>query len=205
MESTFWTSFPQKPPWYSTMADITVQPTDIEGVLVIQASAFEDHRGSLMEIHHARHYEEKGLDRTFVQDNVSLSRQHVLRGLHFQVLHPQAKLVQVLKGAIYDVVVDVRPESSSFGRWVGVTLDDHNRHQLYVPEGFAHGFCVLSSEALVYYKCTEFYVPGDEGAILWSDPDVGIEWPVENPILSDKDKSHPLLRDVPPEKLPAGL
>ena len=138
----------------------------------------------------------------FVQDNVSYSKKGILRGLHYQYPRAQAKLVQVIKGKIFDVAVDIRRGSSTFSQWVGTNLSDENKRQLYIPKGFVHGFCVLSDAAFVSYKCTEFYAPDDESGILWSDPDLGIDWPVTDPELSAKDIRYPRLRDVPPERLP---
>ena len=155
-----------------------------------------------METHHQRRYAEKGINCNFVQDNLSRSVRNTLRGLHYQIEYAQAKLIQVIKGVVFDVVVDIRQGSPKFGQWAGVNLSDGNRRQLFVPEGFAHGFCVLSEAADVVYKCSDFYAPEDEGGILWSDPDLAVHWPVEKPLLSDKDSRLPCLADVPPERLP---
>ena len=155
-----------------------------------------------METYHQIRYSDTGIKGTFVQDNLSHSILGTLRGLHYQLHHAQAKLVQVINGAIFDVAVDIRQGSPSFGQWTGVHISDENRHQIFVPEGFAHGFCVLSETADVIYKCTDFYVLDDEGGILWSDPGIGIDWPIADPLLSDKDSQYPCLKDVPPGRLP---
>ena len=155
-----------------------------------------------METYHQRRYTESGINCNFVQDNLSRSVRGTLRGLHYQLQQAQAKLIQVIKGVVFDVVVDIRCGSPSFGQWAGVNLSEENKRQLFVPQGFAHGFCVLSEAAEVVYKCTDFYAPEDEGGILWSDPDIAIDWPIANPLLSDKDSRLPYLADVPPERLP---
>jgi dTDP-4-dehydrorhamnose 3,5-epimerase len=155
-----------------------------------------------METYHQERYGQSGIDLTFVQDNLSYSVQGTLRGLHYQHPHAQAKLVQVLVGEVFDVAVDIRRGSPTFRQWTGHLLSDENKHQLYIPEGFAHGFYVLSETASVMYKCNDFYAPDCEAGILWEDPDLGIDWPFENPLLSDKDSKFPLLKDVPPERLP---
>ena len=155
-----------------------------------------------MEIHHQRRYTEFGMETVFVQDNMSYSVSGTLRALHYQLPYAQAKLVQVITGAIFDVAVDIRLGSPTFGQWLGVHLSDENRRQLFIPEGFAHGFCVLSDTATLTYKCTDFYAPDDEGGILWSDPDLNINWPVPNPLLSTRDSGYPRLRDVSSERLP---
>jgi dTDP-4-dehydrorhamnose 3,5-epimerase len=149
-----------------------------------------------METHHQARYAEAGLDRVFVQDNHSHSKKHVLRGLHYQLTRPQGKLVFVVSGEIFDVAVDIRQDSPTFGRWAGACLSAENKHQIFVPEGFAHGFVVLSASADVIYKCTDVYAPGDEYGIYWADPAIAIDWPVQNPILSDKDQKCPLLSDA---------
>ena len=179
-----------------------VLSTSLEGVLVIEPSVFEDKRGFFMETYQQKKYRESGIDRDFVQDNLSYSVRRMLRGLHYQFPHAQAKLVQVITGEIYDVAVDIRRGSPTFGEWIGVHLSDKNKRQIYVPEGFAHGFCVLSETALFMYKCSDLYAPDCESGILWSDPDIGIEWPVEKPLLSEKDSRFACLRDMPPERLP---
>ena len=173
-----------------------IKPTAFEGLFVIEPNVFEDERGYFLETHHQYRFREAGVYRDFVQDNLSFSKYGVLRGLHFQINRPQAKLVQAISGTIYDVAVDIRPTSNTFGKWSGITLSAENRRQLFITEGFAHGFCVLSESAHVAYKCSEYYAPNDEGGILWSDPDIGINWPVKNPILSVKDQKFPSLSDL---------
>ena len=140
--------------------------------------------------------------RSFVQDNLSYSTIDTLRGLHYQYPNAQAKLVQVIKGEIFDVAVDIRRGSPTFGEWTGVHLSDENQRQFFVPEGFAHGFCVISDTASVVYKCTDFYAPESEKGIIWSDPDIGIEWPVKEPLLSPKDSQYPCLKDITTNNLP---
>jgi len=179
-----------------------VIPTNLEGVLVIEPRVFEDERGFFMETYHEQRYREYGIDRTFVQDNLSFSVKNTLRGLHFQRKKPQAKFVQVIAGEIFDVIVDIRPGSATFGKWEGFTLSDRNNRQVFIPEGFAHGFCVLSETAYVTYKNSDLYAPQDEGGIIWSDPSIGIDWPVKEPIISKKDGDHPRLRDLTDEQLP---
>lgn len=176
--------------------------TELPGVMIIEPDVFRDDRGFFMESYHRARYEEMGIKAWFVQDNLSYSRRGVLRGLHYQYPHSQGKLVYVLRGEVFDVAVDIRMGSPYFGRWIGVILSDANKRQLYIPEGFAHGFAVLSDEAIFAYKCTDFYYPEDEGGIIWNDPDLGIEWPVVAPVLSPKDASYPRLCEVAREKLP---
>lgn len=180
---------------------MNVIPTALEGVLIIEPRVFDDPRGYFMETHHRKRYREAGIDCEFVQDNISYSVQGTLRGLHYQLPHAQAKLVQVLTGEIYDVAVDIRRGSTTFGKWVGVYLSDKNHRQLFVPSGFAHGFCVKSQTAHVLYKCSDFYSPPDEKGVLWSDPGIGIDWPIHGPILSAKDGRYPCLSDIPFEHL----
>ncbi len=179
-----------------------VTPTSLDGVIIIQPRVFEDERGYFMETFQRSRYRDCGIHREFVQDNLSRSVYGTLRGLHFQVRRPQAKLVQVLSGEVYDVAVDIRPESPGFGKWTGVYLSEKNRKQIYIPEGFAHGFCVLSETALFHYKCSDYYAPDDEGGVIWSDPDIGIEWLVEKPIVSGKDNTYPRLEEIPADRLP---
>ncbi len=170
--------------------------TKIEGVYIIEPTAYGDNRGYFMETYNEADFKVAGLDYTFVQDNQSSSCRGVLRGLHFQKTHPQAKLVRVLKGEVFDVAVDLRKGSKTYGKWIGVLLSDENKHQFMVPRGFAHGFIVVSETAEFAYKCDELYHPEDEGGIMWNDPDVGVEWPdVGEIILSEKDKHHPTLRE----------
>jgi dTDP-4-dehydrorhamnose 3,5-epimerase len=182
---------------------MNIIPTSIEGLLIIEPKLFKDKRGFFMETYNQRKYEAAGITDTFVQDNLSYSLKNTLRGLHFQIQCSQAKLVQAVSGEIFDVAVDLRPGSATFGKWTGAHLSDKNGRQMYIPKGFAHGFCVLSEFALFYYKCSDFYAPDDEGGIIWSDRDIGIEWPVENPVISEKDKQHPKLSDLSADQLPA--
>jgi len=174
----------------------------IPGVLLIEPMVFEDDRGFFLETYHEKKYPEAGIDKPFVQDNHSHSCRGTLRGLHYQLKHPQGKLVYVIRGEIFDVAVDIRRGSTTFGQWTGTILSEKNKHQLFIPEGFAHGFCVISEIADVLYKCTDLYAPGDEYGILWSDPVIGVDWPVENPVLSEKDAESPRLMDVPEELFP---
>jgi len=176
--------------------------TELEEVFVIEPRVFEDPRGFFMETFHRERYEALGIHADFCQDNLSFSCKNTLRGLHYQLPREQAKLVQVLRGEIFDVAVDVRSGSPTFGRAVGVTLSESNRRQLFIPRGFAHGFCVLSETALFSYKCSNFYAPDCDRGVLWSDPALGIAWPIEDPLLSAKDQGLPLLKDIPEEQLP---
>ena len=171
--------------------------TGLPDVILLEPKRFGDDRGFFMEMFHAKRYEEAGIAGPFVQDNFSRSAKGILRGLHFQEPNAQGKLVQVLAGAVYDVAVDIRRGSPTFGRWVGVELSADNRRQLWVPAGFAHGFCVLSESADFHYKCTDFYEPASERGIAWNDPEVGIAWPVTAPLLSSKDAVAPRLQDAP--------
>ena len=179
-----------------------VEPTPLPGVLLIKPKVFGDARGYFLESWNRRRYAEAGLDRDFVQDNLSLSRRDILRGLHFQNPEPQGKLVQVLQGEVYDVAVDIRVGSPSFGQWYGILLNEDNHYQLYVPEGFAHGFCVTSEMALFSYKCTDFYNPAVEQSLAWDDPDLCIDWPIAEPALSAKDQAARRLKDFPTDTLP---
>lgn len=181
---------------------MNVLETRLPGVLIIEPDVFGDARGFFMETWSQERYREVGLPAGFVQDNLSRSARGVLRGLHFQSPHPQGKLISVLEGEVFDVAVDVRTGSPTFGEWVGEVLSSVNRRQLYVPEGFAHGFVVTDDTALFSYKCTEYYHPETERSILWNDPEIGIEWPIGDPILSDKDGRAPRLAAIPSDKLP---
>lgn len=176
--------------------------TDLDGVVIVEPDVFGDHRGFFMELYNRKHYETQGIAREFVQDNLSCSCVDTLRGLHYQLKRPQAKLVQVVKGEVYDVAVDIRVGSPQFGKWVGIVLSETNKRQLFVPEGFAHGFSVMSDSAMFLYKCSDFYDPLDEQGVLWADPVINIPWPVKNPILSDKDKAYKPLKDISDDKLP---
>jgi len=180
---------------------MNVIPTSLDGVFIIEPKVFRDQRGFFLETYHREKYRAFGIDRVFVQDNLSYSAKGTLRGLHYQITKPQAKLVQVMRGEVFDVAVDIRPGSPDFGKWTGVYLSDSNCRQLFISEGFAHGFCVLSDEAVFCYKCSEFYAPEDEGGILWSDPDIGIEWLIQEPVISDKDARYPRLCERSPEQL----
>jgi len=173
-----------------------IEETPLPGVLVIQPRAFGDARGFFFESFHAERYAAAGIRGPFVQDNVSRSTRGTLRGLHFQEPKSQGKLVFVTRGSVFDVAVDVRRGSAHFGKWFGHELSDENHTQLWVPAGFAHGFCVTSEIADFAYKCTEFYAPENERAIRWNDPDIKIDWPIEGPTLSPKDAAAPLLRDA---------
>ncbi len=180
-----------------------VEETELPGVLLLAPRVFSDERGVFFESWREERYAEAGLPRGFVQDNVSVSAKGVLRGLHFQHPHAQGKLVYVVTGEVWDVAVDIRRGSPHFGQWTGHTLSADNRHQLYIPPGFAHGFVVTSDQAAFCYKCTESYHPGSEGTLLWNDPAVGIEWPVPEPILSAKDTGGSPLGEFQPGRLPA--
>jgi dTDP-4-dehydrorhamnose 3,5-epimerase len=180
-----------------------VHKTELDGVVVIEPRVFEDERGYFYESWSAQRYAELGVSAQFVQDNVSRSRRGTLRGLHLQSPpHEQGKLVFVLEGEVFDVAVDVRVGSPTFGRSTSQTLSAQNRRQMYVPPGFAHGFCVVSEEALFAYKCTSYYAPAAEVSVLWNDPEIGIAWPIDSPVLSKKDAAGTPLRDVARERLP---
>jgi dTDP-4-dehydrorhamnose 3,5-epimerase len=174
---------------------------DIAGLLVIEPKVHGDARGFFLETWNRRRYREAGLEADFLQDNVSFSRRGILRGLHFQNPKPQGKLLQVLQGEVFDVAVDIRRRSPTFGKWYGLVLSAENKRQFYIPAGFAHGFVVLSETALFHYKCTEFYSPTDELTIRWNDPDIGIGWPLKEPLLSERDAKGLRLSEVPPERL----
>jgi len=179
---------------------MTVEETALPGVLRIHTDVYADERGAFTETYHADRYADIGIDAAFVQDNVSRSETGVLRGLHLQNPHPQGKLIHVLAGTVYDVVVDVRAGSDTFGQWLGTTLDGWGT-QLYVPEGYAHGFVVTDGPAVFAYKCTDVYTPNAELSIRWDDPDLAIDWPVEDPIVSAKDQAADRLRDIPASRL----
>ncbi|MDP3980297.1 MAG: dTDP-4-dehydrorhamnose 3,5-epimerase [Chlamydiota bacterium] len=176
--------------------------TPLPGVLIIEPRVFTDQRGFFLETFQDQKYRDLGIAKSFVQDNHSHSSYGVLRGMHYQLRYPQGKLVYAVSGDIFDVVIDIRKGSESFGQWFGCTLSCENRRQLYVPEGYAHGFCVLSRQADVIYKCTELYHPEDEFGLIWSDPQVGVQWPIENPTLSEKDNRYPALNQIPDEQIP---
>lgn len=188
------------------MSNITFTKTKINGVYIIDTKVYGDHRGYFMETYKEKDFKAAGLDYTFVQDNQSSSRRGVLRGLHFQKTHPQAKLVRVLKGEVFDVAVDLRKDSKTYGQWVGVLLSEDNRKQLMIPRGFAHGFVVVSDNAEFAYKCDEFYHPEDEGGLIYNDSDIAIDWPdVGEVILSEKDLKNPTLAESKIEFLTGGL
>lgn len=179
-----------------------VVETALPGVLIIEPKVFPDARGFFVETYQRQRYISMGILPEFVQDNLSFSARGVLRGVHSQNPQPQGKLVQVLQGEVWDVAVDIRRNSPHFGQWTAVTLSAEKHNQFYLPPGFAHGFCVLSETALFAYKCTDYYAPGAEVGFRWDDPEVGIAWPLNQPILSDKDAVLPLLCDIPVEQLP---
>jgi len=170
--------------------------TKLPGVLIIQPKVFGDHRGFFKETYQTERYQEAGISLPFVQDNHSRSAKGVLRGLHLQKSRPQGKLVSCSRGAVYDVAVDVDPRSATFGEYVGIELTEDNHTQFWIPPGYAHGFCVLSEVADFQYKCTDLYFPEDEGGLLWNDPEVGVEWPISNPQLSEKDTKLPTLAQI---------
>jgi dTDP-4-dehydrorhamnose 3,5-epimerase len=184
------------------MGKFKFNETEIEGVFIIEPTVFGDERGFFMETYHKREFVENGLDVEFVQDNHSKSSKGVLRGLHFQYTQPQGKLVRVIQGEVYDVAVDLRKSSKTYGQYVDVILSAENKKQFYIPPGFAHGFLVLSEKAEFTYKCTDFYNHDDEGGIIWNDPDIGIDWPLkdigeENILLSPKDETWKGIKDTP--------
>jgi dTDP-4-dehydrorhamnose 3,5-epimerase len=179
-----------------------VTATELPGVLLVRPRIFHDGRGTFMETWHRDRYALAGIPSPFVQDNAALSRRGVIRGLHYQYPQPQGKLVMVLLGTVLDVVVDIRRGSPSFGKWLGAELSADNGHQLWIPEGFAHGYAVLSDTAIVSYKCTRAHDPAGDAAIRYDDPVLGIDWPVSDPILSEKDRAAPLLSDMPLDRIP---
>lgn len=175
---------------------IEVTKTPLSGVVIVKTRVFGDERGFFMETFNQQQFEQAGLPSNFVQDNHSRSSKGVLRGLHYQLPQWQGKLVRALSGAIFDVAVDIRPDSRTFGKWFGLELNDENRLQLYIPPGFAHGFATLSDTADVAYKCTSLYKAEDDAGIAWNDPDVGIIWPINEPLVSEKDAAAPRLSEV---------
>ena len=175
---------------------INIIDTDIEGPKIIEPTVFKDNRGYFKEVYQEKDFIKFGIKDKFVQDNLSFSKKNILRGLHFQQKKAQAKLIQVIYGEIFDVAVDVRKDSKNFGKWVGAYLNDKNHRQFFIPEGFAHGYCVTSDAAYVYYKCSDFYCPDDEKGLMFNDKSINIKWPVLSPILSDKDKKNLLLIDL---------
>jgi dTDP-4-dehydrorhamnose 3,5-epimerase len=177
--------------------------TLLKEIVIIEPEAFEDNRGYFMESYQETRYRDLGVGVRFVQDNLSYSRKGTLRGLHYQFPRPQDKLVQVIMGEIFDVAVDIRMGSSTYGHWTSALLSDRNHRQMFIPAGFAHGFCVLSETAYVLYKCSDYYSPENEGGVLWSDPDLAIPWPLQDPLISPKDAAHPRLRHIPQNRLPS--
>lgn len=181
------------------MGKITVETCHIEGLKVVTPTVFGDSRGYFMETYNYNDFKEAGIDQVFVQDNQSASKKGVLRGLHFQINYPQDKLVRVIKGEVFDVAVDLREGSPTYGQWYGVRLSEENKKMFFIPKNFAHGFYVLSDYAEFTYKCTDFYHPNDEGGIIYNDPDIGIEWPIDEKaelIMSDKDKVWPGIKGI---------
>ena len=174
---------------------------ELAGLLVFEPDVFADSRGFFVETWNQRRYAEAGLKASFVQDNISVSHRGALRGLHFQNPSPQGKLLSVWDGEVFDVAVDLRQSSPTFGKWHGLRLSSQSKRQFFIPAGFAHGFVVLSDTAMFHYKCTDFYSPKDELTIRWDDPDIGIHWPDASPTLSDKDSKGKFLRDVPKDRL----
>ncbi|MFO1120507.1 MAG: dTDP-4-dehydrorhamnose 3,5-epimerase [Rhodospirillales bacterium] len=182
---------------------MNVVQTPLPGVLMIEPKVFGDARGFFLETYHQLRYANAGIEATFVQDNHSRSSRGVLRGLHYQMRHPQGKLVSVVTGEVFDVAVDLRRGSPCFGRWFGCVLSADNHRQLWIPPGFGHGFCTVSDSADFIYKCTDYYHPEDEGGVLWNDPQLAIEWPIEHPALSAKDAAFPPMATLSKERLPS--
>ena len=170
--------------------------TIIPDVILVKPTVIKDDRGFFMESYHVEKFKLGGIESTFVQDNHAKSVQHTLRGLHFQMKFPQAKLLRCLQGEVFDVAVDIRKDSPYFGKWLGVELSGDNKYQLFIPQGFAHGYYVLSETAEIIYKCSEIYHPEDEQAIIWNDPEIAIEWEIDKPILSGRDKNNMFLKDL---------
>jgi len=179
-----------------------VRSGNISGSILFELDVFRDERGAFFESWQQERYRDAGLACDFVQDMHSVSTRNVLRGLHYQIRKPQGHLVTVLRGQIYDVGLDLRRNSATFSEWMGLELDGERRQQVWLPPGIAHGFCVLSEEAEIAYKCTEFYVPGNEGGVRWDDPDLGIPWPCSAPHVTPRDAKFPFLRDIPEEAFP---
>ena len=184
--------------WYK----MNIKETKLTGVLILEPKVFTDDRGYFFETWNSTRYEQAGIPGPFVQDNISFSTKGILRGLHFQYPQSQGKLIQVLSGEVEDVVVDIRAGSPTYGQWLSEVLSESNHRQMYVPPGFAHGYCVTSEAALFSYKCTDFYNPATEHGIIWNDPDIGIAWPIAQPVLSTKDAVYPRLKDLRLENLP---
>ena len=177
--------------------------TELPGVFVLKPKIFHDPRGFFAETYHQQKFLELGITEKFVQDNHSVSTRGTLRGLHYQLRRPQAKLCRVVEGEVFDVAVDIRLGSPTFGKWVGVTLSADEMNQMFIPAGFAHGFFVLSERAQFLYKCSDFYDSAGEGGVLWNDPDLNIRWPTTEPLLSEKDSLYPRLKNIPPDRLPS--
>lgn len=179
---------------------MNIKTAPLQGLIIIEPKVFNDERGYFYETFQQERYAKLGIP-AFVQDNISHSKRHVLRGLHYQNPHGQGKLVSVTRGSVWDVVVDIRVQSPTFGQWFGITLSDENHTQMFIPAGFAHGFCVLSEAADFSYKCTDYYSPACEHGIAWNDPRLNITWPVQNPVLSPKDEVYPPLHEIAHEQL----
>ena len=180
---------------------MNVTPASIPEVLIIEPKVYGDERGFFLETWQKSRYQQAGIDSDFVQDNLSFSRRGILRGLHFQYENTQGKLVYVLQGSVFDVAVDIRRNSPTFGHWVGQNLTSENKLQMFIPPGFAHGFCVTSETALFMYKCTDYYNPAAEITLAWNDPAIGIDWPITAPVLSEKDQQALTLEQIPKNKL----
>ena len=179
-----------------------IEDSKIRGIKIITPEIHKDNRGYFFESFNSKNFNDLGLPTHFVQDNQSFSKKGTLRGLHFQLKNPQGKLVRVIKGEVFDIAIDIRRGSKTFGKFEGVILSDKNNKIMYIPEGFAHGYLVLSNNAIFQYKCTEFYHPEDEFGLLWNDKDLNIDWPIKNPILSQKDKDLPTIQTISDEHLP---
>lgn len=177
------------------------EKTEIDDVLLLKPDIFKDRRGIFLESYRKSLFRERGLNIDFVQDNISSSRKGAIRGLHYQIENPQDKLIMVMQGKILDVAVDIRKSSPTFGAHISRIISEENRYQLFIPKGFAHGFSVLSEEALVYYKCSDYYNPDGERGLLWSDPSLDIDWRVDDPVISDKDQHQPILSEIPEKDL----
>jgi len=175
--------------------------TNIPDILLLKPDVYRDDRGFFLETYREEDLQKHHPEAHFVQDNLSKSQQHTVRGLHYQIERPQDKLLMVMQGSILDVAVDLRPQSSTFGKHTAVELNSENKHQLFIPKGFAHGFSVLSEEALVYYKCSDYYYPKGERGLYWNDPSLAVDWRVTDPIVSEKDQNQPLLDEIPEKDL----
>lgn len=179
-----------------------VTKTDIEGAYLIDLDVYGDKRGFFLESYHYQRYAEHGIDVEFVQDNRSFSVKSIVRGLHYQMRHPIGHLIYVTHGCVFDVGVDLRPHSATFGKYVAYTLSADKPQQLYLPPGVAHGFCTLADENEILYKCSEYYDPNDEAGVLWNDPDIGIDWPIQHPAIKERDAAFPKLKEISPSCLP---